>query len=277
MFHRSVEDAWAEWVRFEKTFQQKNLETIRKYPLTPYHDITSRALGSVSRAYYDEKAGKIYAGLNYPGVVSHVGAIDVQRGAVERLVDIKGPIIYTVTSLAWDPDSRRLFYTTDNAALRDLVLLDPATGHTRLLQKDARIGDLAYSRADKILWGIRHLNGLATLVRIDPPYTSWKQVHTFEYGEIPYDLDVSPDGRTLSVLVRRGERPPERAPGGRGRVDEGRHHAGGPVRLRVGLGAEQLRLLSRRPVSLRELVLFRRVQHLPLRHPVPESRCGDQH
>ena len=66
------------------------------------------------------------------------------------------------------------------------------------MQKDARNGALAYSRADKILWGIRHLNGLATLVRIEPPYTAWQQVHTFQYGEIPYDLDVSPDGRTLA-------------------------------------------------------------------------------
>jgi hypothetical protein len=30
-----------------------------------------------------------------------------------------------------------LFYTTDNAAHRDLRLLDPATGRTELLQKDA--------------------------------------------------------------------------------------------------------------------------------------------
>jgi len=198
VYHRSIENAWAEWVGFEKAFQNKNLEAIRKYPLTPYKDITTRALGSVSRAHYDPAKDRIYAGFNYPGVVSHVGAIDVARGSVQHLVDVKGPVIYTVTSLAWDPESRQLFYTTDNSAYRDLVRLDPATGRTRMLQKDARIGDLAFDRADKSLWGIRHLNGIATLVRIPPPYADWKQIYSFPYGDVPYDLDVSPDGTLLS-------------------------------------------------------------------------------
>jgi hypothetical protein len=197
VFNRSLEDAWAEWISFEKSFQQKNLESIRKYPVTPYKDLSPRALGSVSRAYYDRSAGRIYAAFDYPGVVSHVGWIDVNGGSVHHIVDVKDPAMYTVTSLAWDPDSRTLFYTTDNGAFRDLVLLDPATGHKKVLQKDLRVGDLAFSRADRSLWGIRHLNGIATLVRIAPPYTRWQQVHSFDYGEVPYDLDVSPDGKLL--------------------------------------------------------------------------------
>ena len=197
VFGRSIEDAWAEWTAFEKTFQQKNLESIRKYPPTPYRDLSSRALGSVSRAYYDEANGTIYAGLNYPGVVSHLGAIRIDSGSVERLVDIKGPTIYTVTSLAWDPGARTLFYTTDNSAYRDIVSLNVATGRRHVLQKDARIGDLTFNRADRSLWGIRHLNGIATIVRIPPPYTEWKQIHSFPYGTVPYDLDVSPDGTRI--------------------------------------------------------------------------------
>jgi hypothetical protein len=197
VFNRSIEDAWAEWITFEKGFQQKNLEAIRKYPVTPYKDLSKRALGSVSRAYYDEKAGTIYAAFNYPGVVAHVGAFDLARGAAAHLVDVKDPAMYTVTALAWDPDSRTLFYTRDNGAYRDLMSLDPATGRKKMLQKDARIGDLSFSRADKALWGIRHLNGIATLVRIPAPYTDWKQIYSFPYGDVPYDLDVSPDGALL--------------------------------------------------------------------------------
>ncbi len=199
VFNRSIEDAWAEWIRFEKGFQQKNLEAIRQYPLTPYRDLSRRALGSVSRAYFDEKRGRLYAAFNYPGVVSHLGAINIETGTVERLVDIKDPAMYTVTSLARDPVSGTLFYTTDNNAYRDIVSLDPVTGKRRVLQKDARIGDLAFNRADRSLWGIRHMNGIATLVRIPPPYTEWKQVHSFPYGTVPYDLDVSPDGTTIAA------------------------------------------------------------------------------
>ena len=197
VFGLGLEAAWAQWIADEKTFQLANLEAIRKYPVTPYRDVTSRALGSVSRAYYDPASKNIYAAFNYPGVVAHVGAIDIESGAVQRILPIKGPVIYTVTSLAWDPDTRALFYTTDNGAFRDLVQLDPATGKTRLLQKDARIGDIVFSKTDKALWGIRHLNGFVTIVRIPAPYTSWEQIVTLPYGTIAYDLDVSPDGTRL--------------------------------------------------------------------------------
>jgi hypothetical protein len=197
VFGVSLEQAWQQWIEDERTFQRANLAAIRKYPITQYRDVTSRALGSVSRAYHDPASNKIYAAFNYPGVVAHVGAIDLATGAVERILPIKGPVIYTVTSLAWDPGARALFYTTDNGSFRDLVHLDPATGRSRLLQKDARIGDIVFSAKDRALWGLRHLNGLVTIVRIPEPYTSWEQMVTLPYGTIAYDLDVSPDGTLL--------------------------------------------------------------------------------
>jgi hypothetical protein len=198
VFGTSLQQAWGQWEADERAFQQRNLEAIRKYPVTSYHDITPRALGSVSRAFYDPAAKKIYAAFNYPGVVAHVGAIG-EDGRIDRLVDIKGPTLYTVASLAWDPFERMLYYTADNAALRDLMRLDPATGRQQRLMKDARIGDLAFNRGDRSLWGIRHLNGICTLVRMEAPYREWKQVVTWPYGTVMYDLDLSPDGSTLSA------------------------------------------------------------------------------
>ena len=172
VFGRSLEDAWQNWVAEERVFQQQNLAAVRKYPLTPYHDITKRALGSVSRAYYDADRHQILAAFNYPGVVAHVGSINVKDGTLRKIVEIKGPVIYTVTSLAWDPGTRTLFYTTDNDAHRDLIAVSPDTGRATLLQRDARIGDLAFNDADKSLWGIRHLNGLCSIVRIP----SWSRL-----------------------------------------------------------------------------------------------------
>jgi len=199
VFGTSLEEAWAEWVAHEKTFQEANLAAIRKYPVTPTTDVSARSLGSVSRAYYDPTSRTIFAGVNYPGAVAHVAAISAETGEVRRLADIKGPLIYQVASLAWDPRGRVLFYTTDNGAHRDLVSLDPATGQTRVLQKDARIGDLAFNRADQSLWGIRHLNGMATIVRMLPPYTEWTRAVTLPYGTVAYDLDVSADGTMVSA------------------------------------------------------------------------------
>ena len=199
VFGTTIERAWAEWEKDERAFQQQNLAAIRQYPVTRYTDITTRALGSVSRAYYDPAGGKIYAAFNYPGVVAHVGAIDADTGRIAKLADIKGPVKYTVTSLAYDPGERVLFYTTDNLSYRDLVRLDPATGRTEILMRDARVGDLAFNKADRSLWGIRHLNGICTLVRIPFPYREWTQVVSWPYGTIMYDVDVSADGARLAA------------------------------------------------------------------------------
>ena len=201
VYGRPISEVWHDWVVWEHEFQQRNLETIRQFPTTPSRDLSPQALGSVSRAYYDEKKGKLYAAFNYPGIVAHIGAISTDDGTVEKIIDIKDPVIYTVTSLAYDPDSSTIYYTTDNLEYRDLRQVDPDTGASQTLIKDARIGDLALNPVDHSLWGIRHFNGIATLVEIPPPYTEWHQVRSWPYGETMYDLDVSPDGRLLSASI----------------------------------------------------------------------------
>jgi hypothetical protein len=201
VFGLPLDKAWADWIAFEKEFQNANLEAIRQYPTTPYKDLSTKALGSMSRAFVDAEARKIYVGFFYPGLVAHIGSIAMDDGTLDPIVEVKGPVIFTVTSLAWDPDRHMLFYTTDNGEYRDVRSLDPATGDTKTLMKDARIGDLVFNRADRSLWGIRHFNGIATLVQIPFPYTEWKQVRSMPYGVVPYDLDLSPDGTLLSASI----------------------------------------------------------------------------
>lgn len=198
VFGTTLEKAWSEWIAWERQFQLANLEAIRKYPLTPFKDLSPRALGSVSRAFVDGRSGTLYAGFNAPGAVAHIGSIALETGESRHLIDIKGPNIYQVTSIAYDP-AGTIFYTTDNLAHRDLVALDLRTGRANVLQKDLRVGDLAFNAVDKSLWGVRVLNGLHTLVRIAPPYSDWKQIITFPYGTVLYDLDVSPDGTRLAA------------------------------------------------------------------------------
>ncbi len=199
VFGKTLDQAWQEWIDWEHEFQGRNLAAIRQFPTTATRDLSGRALGSVSRAYYDPASGQLLAGIRYPGVVAHIGAISVEDGSVSRLEDIKGPMIYRVTSLAFDPGSRTIFYTADNYNYRDLIALDVDTGESRMLQRDSRIGELVFNPADRSLWGVRHLNGIATLVRIPHPYTEWNQIHSFPYGEVLYDMDISPDGRLLST------------------------------------------------------------------------------
>jgi hypothetical protein len=201
VFGVPLEKAWQDWIEWERGFQQKNLDAIRQHPVTPYADVSKQPLGSVSRAYYDPARKVLYAGLNYPGVVSHVAEISTETGAVRRITDIKGPRIYTVTSLAYDPKGGRLFYTADNNAFRDLMSLDPVTGRQRMLMRDARIGEIVFDATTGSLWGIRNLNGIVTLVRVPPPYTDYASVYSWPYGDVVYDLDLSPDGTLVSASV----------------------------------------------------------------------------
>src|SRR6185436_2318610 len=52
VFSTSLDQAWSSWIEDEKAFQTANLAAIRKNPVTPSRDVTTRALGSVSRAFF---------------------------------------------------------------------------------------------------------------------------------------------------------------------------------------------------------------------------------
>lgn len=201
VYGRSLDELWAEWVEWEQGFQSANLDSIRRYPTTEYHAIPARPLGSVSRAFLDEDGALLHVAVNYPGTIAHVASISTRDGAIRRLTDVKGPTLYTVTSLAFDPGTRTLFYTTDNGDWRDLVMVSADGRGKRTLLEDARVGDLVFVPRDRAIWGIRHFNGVSTLVRVPHPYDRWQQVYTWPYGRVVYDIDVSADGRRLSAAI----------------------------------------------------------------------------
>ncbi len=198
VFGKALEDAWDDWIVFEHEFQEKNLAAVRRHPLTPSEPLTRQGVGSISRSYIDTANNSLLAAFRYPGVVAHIGEFSLDEGTTRRITDIKGPMLFKVTSLAYDASSRTLFFTNDNHAYRDLMSVNADNGKPRMLMKDARIGDLVFDKNSQSLWGLRHQNGFVTLVKIPPPYEVWEQVHTWPYGEVLYDIDISPDGKLLS-------------------------------------------------------------------------------
>jgi hypothetical protein len=201
VFGRSLDSVWDDWIVFEHRFQRANLQSVAAFPLTPTHPLSAQALGSVSRAFYDPRTDSLIGAFRPTGIIAHVGVLSLRTGIDRKLTEIKGAMLYRVTALAYDPEDNRAWFTTNNYAYRNLVEVDPITGRTHELIKGGRIGDIVFDRQDKSIWGLRHLNGLVTLVRIPPPYKDWTQVHTFPYGEIPFDLDISPDGKMLSASI----------------------------------------------------------------------------
>ena len=199
VFGTSLDHGWAHWQDDEKIFQRANLARLAAYPLTEVTHLSPKGLGSMSRGYVDDKTNSLVAAFRFPGRIGFLGTMDLATGKLRQLTELKGMMLYKVTSLAFDPAARKAYYTNDNYAFRDLMEVDVDSGARRMLLKDARIGDIVVNPRDKSIWGIRHQNGYATLVRIPPPYAGFNQVHTFDYGEIPFDLDISPDGSLVSA------------------------------------------------------------------------------
>ncbi|MDZ4723938.1 MAG: hypothetical protein SGI97_08565 [candidate division Zixibacteria bacterium] len=201
VYRISLDSAWSEWTHFEHEFQNKNLDRVRQYPITATRDLTPYALGSVSRPAFDTSSGKIYFACNRPGENAKIVGIDTRSGLSKNVCNVKDPALFYVTSLCIDAKRKKLFYTTDNNAWRDICSVDLVTGKTKTLLKDERIGDLAFNQADSSLWGVRHFNGISTLTRIPYPYDRWIQVYSWPYGMDIYDIDVSPDGVQLSAAL----------------------------------------------------------------------------
>ncbi len=91
VFGRPLSRAWADWIQWERGFQQANLERLGRNPFTPFKAVGRQALGYTSRAFYDPAARKIYVAVNYPGQVAHIAAIDVDSGQRKKICTIKGP------------------------------------------------------------------------------------------------------------------------------------------------------------------------------------------
>ncbi|UCC44814.1 MAG: PD40 domain-containing protein, partial [Candidatus Zixiibacteriota bacterium] len=201
VFAISLDEAWKNWVEWERSFQASNLELLRQYPRTPYRDLSTRALGSVSRAFLDSEGGGLITAVNYPGQVAHIVSIDTADGSMRNIREVKGAALYFVSSLAFDSSSGTLFYTTDNNDWRDLETVNLRTGKSRTLMKNERVGDLSFNPQDSSLWGVRHFNGISALVRIPHPYKEWNLVYSWPYGKDIYDIDISSDGKLLSAAL----------------------------------------------------------------------------
>lgn len=201
VFGLPLHQAWQNWIEWEAEFQRENLASVQAYPTTDANALSPRALGSVSRTFVNPETGGLIGALRYPGVIGHIGELTPGSGDIRHLTDIKGAMLYRVTSLAYDPSTNTAWYTTDNYAYRDIMRLDVATGREEMVLRDARIGDIVFNPSDRSLWGLRHLNGYVTLVRMPEPHTSWNQVHTFPFGRVPFDLDISADGSMLAASV----------------------------------------------------------------------------
>ena len=193
----------SDWIAWEHEFQRAQPRArCASYPITPHRRLAATAVGSISRMPSrrgDRQCSTARSAI--PGVVAHVGALDPATATIRRLADIKGAMLYRVTSLAYDPASSTAFYTTDNHALRDLMAVDVATGEARMLLATRASATSSFNPADRSLWGVRHLNGFVTLVRIPHPYTSGTRSTRSRSASCRSISTSPPTARLLSASV----------------------------------------------------------------------------
>ncbi|MEQ8240749.1 MAG: hypothetical protein RIA69_16135 [Cyclobacteriaceae bacterium] len=213
IFNNKIQKVWKNWIAFEEDFQTQNIEEISQNPITKFTPYTDKVLGSVSIPFFDKKRNKIYMAVSYPGQISHLAAIDVSSGKIEKLTEVNGAALFYVTSLIFDEEKDKLYFTEDNNVWRDIFEYDLNTKKKKLVFENVRTGDLALNKTDGSIWGVRHSEGLSSLVRIkddkdrDPFAPVWNQILTLPYGSDIYDIDISPNGKKLSASVSdfRGE------------------------------------------------------------------------
>jgi hypothetical protein len=136
VFGIPLDDAWRQGSP-EREFQRHI--SPRCVSITPHQKLAASAVGSISRMFFDESSGVLYAAFRYPGFVEHVGALNTRDGSLRRLADIKRAMLYRVSRCV-RPGSGIAFYTDDNRP-RDLMAVDVKTGVSRMLLEDARIGE----------------------------------------------------------------------------------------------------------------------------------------
>lgn len=195
--------AWNEWKLDEKEHQEKNLAAIAQYPLTETVQLADKPLGSVSPFVYDASTGKAYAAMNAPeGGFPHITEIDLKTLKQRKVVDFYGVQLYNPAFVALDTNSKRLIYTVNNAKMRGLEVYDLKKKRVVKKLKLQRVNNIVYDNATDRLYGLFSNGGTQSIIRYDRNIENPEVIYAFPFGVSVFDIDVSHDGKLLSVTTQ---------------------------------------------------------------------------
>jgi hypothetical protein len=195
----SVDDAWEDWIEFEKDFQWENINKIREYPITKPRYITDEALGSASPAFFDPETNKIYAAINHPGDFARISSIDLSTGEMDRIDDVITPKLRYVTQITADIEHDLIIASKWNNNWRGTKSINYITGEEKnLFNNDrTRLGHFAINPVDRSLWAVQVISGRTAIVRAEYPYDEYMRIYSIPFGDSFFSLNVSPDGEHL--------------------------------------------------------------------------------
>ena len=197
-----LRQAWNEWKLDEAEHQKSNLESVKEYPLTEIVRLTDEPMGSVSPFVMDRETGKAYAAMNAPGQgFAHIVELDLNTLKQRKVTDFYGVQLYNPAYLALDTNSKRLIYTVNNAKMRGLEVYDLKKKRVVKTLKFQRVNNIVYDNATDRLYGLFSNGGTQSIIRYDRNIENPEIIYAFPFGVSVFDIDVSHDGKLLSVTI----------------------------------------------------------------------------
>ena len=172
-------------------------------PDDAYRDLSPRALGSVSRAYFDSTSRNALRRRALSGAAAPTSPPSARRRQDPKLCEVKGPALYSVTSLAFDPDVTDPVLHHQQRRLARPRRAGPGDRAIRRLLKDARIGDLAFNRAGPLAVGRPALQRVLDAGPLPASLHEWNQVYTCRTGGTSSTSTSRPTARSSSARCRR--------------------------------------------------------------------------
>ena len=198
------EDAWNRFIANEKIFQEENIKRLEASELTPVKRLTTQPIGWVTQPYLEPSDTSLIFGYHTPNHLAGIQKFRISTAASEHLATLPTPSLIRVASTAYDKENGLFFYTTKNNELyRDICVLETATGKTKILFKNCRVGDLSISPLSHDLWGVLHSNAEVSLTISPYPYRTLIPLIKFNADDEVLNLSVNPTGKTLAAVLHR--------------------------------------------------------------------------
>jgi hypothetical protein len=202
IYGRPLRKVWNDWKEEEKQHQEENLAAIRKHPITETTPLTEEPLGSVSPFVYDPETGKAYAAMNAPGGFAHITELDLNTGKQRKVTNVYGIQLYNPAFVALDRNAGRIIYTWNNSKMRGLAVYDLQKKKVVKKLKYQRVNNIVYDNANDCLYGLFSNGGKQSLIRYDKDLEKPEVIYAFPFGVSVFDIDVSHDGKMLSVTTQ---------------------------------------------------------------------------
>jgi hypothetical protein len=204
IFKISFDNAWKDFIKFEKNFQRENINKLKSSELSTITKILDEPVGWISQPYYDHTDNSIIFSHHQPHNLAAIKKVFLSTGTAKEIGTLQTPSLYQVSSTAYDQNLHLFFYTTNNNQFyRDLWMLEPSTKKSTLLFEDCRIGQLTVSQTTHELWGIQHAGAKASLLYSEYPYKKLESIAWFKTGEEIHQLAISPTGKLLAAVLHR--------------------------------------------------------------------------